>query len=267
MQSKWKFEMLQKEALKYKTRVEFQKNSKGAYLAAYRRDLLDQICTHMRFPKTKPYTFEELKVEALNYKTKGEFRSTPLYHVAHRKGLLDQVCSHMTPVLNYWTDEELIKEALKYTTRTEFSKNSSGYQTAHARGILDQICSHMKILGATSIPEKKLFDLIKEVYSETKRLKDRRVSILNKPYIHGMEIDIYIPNLNKGIEFDGRYWHSIPGLKRSHPNWPEKDLRNYHQIKDDYFLSKGIQILHINEIDWLKNRESCLKKCLTFLST
>jgi very-short-patch-repair endonuclease len=82
----------------------------------------------------------------------------------------------------------------------------------------------------------------------------------------GLDIDIYIPELRKGIEFDGDYWHSFEGLKRGRPDWPEEDLERYHQIKDRYFLSKGIEILHINEKEWLENHSKCLQKINDFLN-
>ena len=40
---------------------------------------------------------------------------------------------------------------------------------------------------------------------------------------------------------------------------------NYHTIKDRAFLSKGIQILHIEEKDWNSDKEACIEKCLEFL--
>lgn len=54
------------------------------------------------------------------------------------------------------------------------------------------------------------------------------------------EIDIFIPSLNIGIEFNGVYWHSDK-LKDS----------NYHLNKTTYFYNKNIKIIHIWETEWL----------------
>ena len=43
----WIKEHCHEEALKYKTRSQFESNSKGAYLSALRKGWLDQICSHM----------------------------------------------------------------------------------------------------------------------------------------------------------------------------------------------------------------------------
>ncbi len=47
MRTKWTYEMLRDEALKYSTRIVFQKSSSSAYRTAYNRGILDDICTHM----------------------------------------------------------------------------------------------------------------------------------------------------------------------------------------------------------------------------
>jgi very-short-patch-repair endonuclease len=165
-----------------------------------------------------------------------------------------------------YTREEMENEALKYKTRNEFCVKSRGqYNAARRRKILDQICKHMPIVSNDSILEKELFSILKDPYPSATKLRDYKVSIPKKPWIKGFEIDVYIPELKRGIEFDGTYHHSINGLRRSHKKWPEDQLKNYHKIKDSYFKTKGIDILHIKEEDWLKNRKRCIKKILFFL--
>jgi len=45
---------------------------------------------------------------------------------------------------NYWTKEICQEEALKYNTKKEYSKKSSGsYKKAYAEFWLNDICSHM----------------------------------------------------------------------------------------------------------------------------
>ncbi len=54
-----------------------------------------------------------------------------------------------------------------------------------------------------------------------------------------LEIDIYLPELKIGFEFNGLYWHSEKF----------KEM-NYHIDKTNYFRDKGIRIIHIWEDDW-----------------
>jgi hypothetical protein len=80
-----------------------------------------------------------------------------------------------------------------------------------------------------SIKEKELSNYIKSIYN---------VEVIES-YRDGLEIDIYLPDLKLGFEFNGLYWHS--------EEWKEK---NYHLDKTLYFKEKGIRIIHIWEDDW-----------------
>jgi hypothetical protein len=280
---KWTLEKLQEEALKYKTKTEFQRCSKSATNAAYKLKVMDLICSHMpkdadrsgeEHPNFK-WPLEKLHQEALKYGSRMEFQknSDNAYQAAFKRKVLDSICSHMSEsATSPWTNEELLVEALLYETRNEFFKNSLGaYKASIRRGILDQICSHMKGAGGPSIPERSLFDAIKSIYPKAQTLRVRakrgKIFIENKPHIQGFDIDIYVPELRKGIEHNGKYWHSLEGLKRSRDSWPTEDLINYNQIKSDYFIQKhGIEILHIDGEDWKSNKQACLNKCLEFLN-
>lgn len=66
---KWTPDAMLKEALKYKTRADFQANS-GAYDMAHRKGVLDEICEHMEpglsgFQKSKPATLYYLKIKTI----------------------------------------------------------------------------------------------------------------------------------------------------------------------------------------------------------
>jgi hypothetical protein len=129
----------------------------------------------------------------------------------------------------------------------------------------------MKILGGTSAQEIELRDIIKSFYPKAhafrKRSKKTEILVKGKPHIQGFDLDIYVPELRKGIEFDGDYHHSFDFMRKDpkKAKWPDEDVRNYHEIKDSYFLSKGIEILHIKEKDWKKDKQACIGKCLEFL--
>lgn len=268
-------EGLRLEALKYKSRIDFEKNSHNAYQAAYRRgmDFLNSICLHMPHIRHGIWTDKELHQEALKYKSRGEFKnfSGVAYTVSRRRSklFLDKICSHMRPSLvEAWSDEELIIEAKKYLSLTEFQKNGKGaYKASLDRGreFLDKICSHMPSITNTSSSEKELLRNIQEFFPQAKKYRMTKLKIEKTPFIHWFELDIYIPELRKGIEFDGIWSHSFKGLKRGRPHWPDEALANYHEIKDSVFLNKNIQILHIKEEEWKNNQQECIDRCLVFL--
>src|SRR5208283_2181350 len=102
--------------------------------------------------------------------------------------------------------------------------------------------------------------IIRTFFSSARTLRDRKVKIKGKPYMKGFQIDIFIPELNLGIEFDGKRWHSFEQMRKDKrkAKWSDDDIRNYHEIKDAWFATKGITILHIKEEDWLKDKQACI---------
>ena len=85
-----------------------------------------------------------------------------------------------------------------------------------------------------SYKELELYNFIKLIYSGD----------IIQSYRDELEIDIYLPELKLGFEFNGLYWHSEEFKER----W-------YHINKTKYFENKGIRIVHIWEDDWVYKKE------------
>jgi len=66
----------------------------------------------------------------------------------------------------------------------------------------------------------------------------------------GQEIDIYIPELEVGIEYNGLYWHS-----------EAQKAKDYHLNKTQHFQQHGIQIIHVFEHEW-RDRQDQVKSFL-----
>lgn len=62
----------------------------------------------------------------------------------------------------------------------------------------------------------------------------------DRTVLDGLELDIYVPKYQLGIEINGDYWHS--SLYKDH---------NYHLNKSKLAASKGIRLIHIYEYEWL----------------
>lgn len=93
-------ERCRSEALKYKTRSDFNIYSKSAYLACYMNGWLDEVCSHMVVREQVPqgyYTKEILAGIASRYETRWEFqqRDRGAYLAAYSRGILDEICQHM----------------------------------------------------------------------------------------------------------------------------------------------------------------------------
>lgn len=150
----WTIEVLNSLASKYTKRSEFKKEHPSAYATAQRKKVLDKICSHMTTKIKKKNYWSKTKIieVAQNYERVSDFRreNVTAYHKSHRMGWLEEVCRHMIKEKSsgYWTFDKVRLEALKYKTRTEFQKKSSGaYDKALSNGWVDEICDHMDIQG------------------------------------------------------------------------------------------------------------------------
>lgn len=78
----------------------------------------------------------------------------------------------------------------------------------------------------------KEFDLGEVIYNDNKALR-------------GFEIDIYYPELNIAIEYQGNYWHNLP------------DMKQRDKIKRSICKEKGIKLIEVWEDDFMsdQNRE------------
>jgi hypothetical protein len=110
----------------------------------------------------------------------------------------------------------------------EFEIASSNYHSRLKSKI--PLCTICHPIGnSRSIKEDDVYNYISSIYNGN----------IIQSYRDGLEIDIYLPELKLGFEFNGLYWHS-----------EEYKSKNYHREKTDYFSERGIRIIHIWEDDW-----------------
>ena len=122
--------------------------------------------------------------------------------------------------------------------KKQFELPSPIFRRRKNQGIeLCPILNPILVSDGTSDIENDIYLYIKSIYSGKIIQNDR--SILN-----GKEIDIYLPEMNLAIEFNGLYWHSEV----------YKD-KMYHQEKTILCENKGIQLIHIWEDDWLDKKD------------
>jgi len=143
--TRWTNDAIFAEASKYETRGEFRKAAPGAYKAAWRRKILDQVCGHMAVKVS--WSPDWLAVEALKYTTRGEFgRCAPgAIRAARGMGILDEICGHMVSGRTIkWTEESVRAEAKRFKNRSAFRSNSGSAANAAVRlGIFGEVTSHM----------------------------------------------------------------------------------------------------------------------------
>ena len=96
----WTKERCAEEALKYSSRLHFEKGSAGAYLRAMRKGWLIEITKHMKYLVNPNgfWTEQRCREEALKYHSISNFRqkNESAYRAALRLGIKDEICAHMS---------------------------------------------------------------------------------------------------------------------------------------------------------------------------
>lgn len=99
---------------------------------------------------------------------------------------------------------------------------------------------------SASRPEKQLYSNTVSVMPEA--INNARVFPGSR-----MELDIYIPSTNRGVEFDGHYWHSRPDAI-------ERDAR-----KDALCEANGIALMRVKEKEYKADPEAVTRQVIEFL--
>ena len=100
-----------------------------------------------------------------------------------------------------------------------------------------------------SKPQKEIFNYLISIYDDEKIILNAR-RILNR-----MDLDIYIPELKIGIEYDGEYWHySDTALSRGSFQAMDK--------KELLCLERNIKLIRIREKFWIKHKERVFQQII-----
>lgn len=142
----WTKEKCFEEALKYNAKKEFRENSHGAYLAVCKNEWIEEVCSHMTSQRKRNgyWTKERCFEEAIKYHSKREFEKNSIsaYGAAQKNKWLNDICGHMKLIRTpkgHWSKENCQKEAIKYSSRTEFNiKAGVAYRASLKNNWLDE---------------------------------------------------------------------------------------------------------------------------------
>ena len=182
------------------------------------------------------------------------FKQTPFKHL---KGSGCKLCSHESKILStkeFIRRAKLIHNDLYLYDKTEYTgfnnpvdiycKYCSVYfkqkPTLHLQGHGHDKCCNSK---QYSLKELELFDYLQN-YTEC-------IHKYKPSFLKGKEIDIFIPSINLGIEYNGAYWHSI--------EFDDK-FKTYHEDKYLSCKENGVDLLFLWDFECFESwKESLIK--------
>lgn len=128
--------------------------------------------------------------------------------------------------------------------------------TTYHKYIEKPVCSRCH----KSKQEMEIVEFIKTIYDKDIIENTRRI-IKNEYSDCYLELDIYLPDINLAIEFNGRYWHTDTFITKSRTGFTS--AKEYHDYKTLKCEEKGIKLIHIDDIEYTENKELILEsiKC------
>ena len=147
---KWTLESIRQDARKYETKTEWRNRSGGAYQAAKRLGVIEEVCSHMTVlnPKGRWARKEAILCEARKYTSRSQWQSesSGSYEAAKKKGIFEEAAQHMRrpEIVVKWDSESIRNDALKFSSKTQWARQSPGaYEAAKKRQIFEEVTSHM----------------------------------------------------------------------------------------------------------------------------
>lgn len=134
-----------------------------------------------------------------------------------------------------FSQTDLFNQKMVDASLAKYGVPHHSYLPEH-RNKLKKWCEENPDKVFTSQAESEILEWVRTFYPSARKYRKQ-----------GNELDIFIPELKLGIEYNGLYWHSAR-------------FRNnrYHLEKTQYFAKLGIQVIHIFEHEW-RDRQQALK--------
>lgn len=214
--------------------------------------------------------YDYSKVNYVNAHTKvtiicpehGEFEQLPMGHINKKNGCLrckgSRISNSKTKPIEYYLPKFQKIHGDKYDYSLAVNNDTRKIDIiCPQHGIFNQwIQHHVRGSGCptcgfnVSKIEIELQDFVKSLGYDLVLNKKNII----KPY----ELDIYIPELKKAIEFNGMYWHYYERNKECKP-------KGYHAMKSNLCGNKGIKLLHIREDLWVEKPDQMKTVISNFL--
>lgn len=117
---------------------------------------------------------------------------------------------------------------------------------------------HCPLCWVRSAPENEIASFVQTLVGSGVLVQRNKRSV-----IAPLELDVYVPSLQKAIEFNGEYWHSDKVIRASRGI----SAQDYHRQKAHLCRDAGIELLTVWESRWRSNRQGSLASVQDFLTS
>lgn len=192
---------------------------------------------------------------------RGQFFDVPTVGV-------DDLATVRQDLVNQWNYEKnypLTPSDIRYGSGKRvwwICKNGHEYQMKidnKIRGESCPICSHRR---RSSLPEQTVFYYVKKVFPNA-------INSYKEVFDNGMELDIFIPEINTGIEYDGKIYHSSADNQlrdfRKYKLCQEKRIRLIRIAQDAIYSEKKSDELISHKQHNDSSLEDAIKKLFDIL--
>ena len=136
-------------------------------------------------------------------------------------------------VSSYVLQDPQVKEHSKNLFLEHYGVENPALMLHNRNRLRDWCADNPDLVTGQSLSELELKDWISQYYPSVKKTR-----------LDGKEIDVHIPELNLGIEYDGLFWHSEEVAGK----FAQRD-------KTKHFAEKNIRIIHVFEHEWLTRKD------------
>ena len=161
--------------------------------------------------------------------------------------------------LHLFLSGDVVNEKLPWLYKTSLVKYIKG--NFKERPTLQELADSLEVSLSTIYLKRREFDLYDLITYNSLSLEEDQIKCFIKSIYNGIikrycgtnkekfrEIDIYLPELKKGIEYNGSFWH-----EEGNSNNPYSKPIGYHKEKQEIFAKKGIDILFIWDYEWFED--------------
>jgi predicted GIY-YIG superfamily endonuclease len=183
--TKWTKEEVYKEASKYETLTDFQKQAIGAYVSATKNGWMDDLKKNFKILK-KNWTKEEIQEIANNYLARGKFclENSAACSVARRKGWYEDVVKHMEPVGNKYNRAIYVFEFPDHSAYVGLTGNLKRREKSH----MEEEDNSAVLLHMNRIGQKPLMKILSDGYIDFKDAQNMESCMLDKYRSEGWKI-------------------------------------------------------------------------------